>query len=44
VVGVKLEQEQGAWVYEFRVVDAKGRLFEVYVDARSGGIERTKEK
>ncbi len=44
VVGVKLEQEQGAWVYEFRVVDAKGRLFEVYVDARSGAIERTKEK
>jgi uncharacterized membrane protein YkoI len=44
VVGVKLEQEQGAWVYEFRVVDAKGRLFEVYVDARSGRIERTKEK
>ncbi len=44
VVGVKLEQEQGAWVYEFRVVDAKGRLFEVYVDARSGIIERTKEK
>jgi uncharacterized membrane protein YkoI len=44
VVGVKLEQDQGAWVYEFRVVDAKGRLFEVYVDARSGGIEWTKEK
>jgi uncharacterized membrane protein YkoI len=44
VVGVKLEHEEGGWVYEFRVVDAKGRLFEVHVDARSGGIERTKEK
>ena len=44
VVGVKLEHEGGGWVYEFRVVDGKGRLFEVYVNARSGEIERTKEK
>jgi uncharacterized membrane protein YkoI len=44
VVGVKLEREAGAWVYEFRVVDNKGRLFEIHVDARSGEIERTKEK
>ena len=44
VVGVKLEHEHSRWMYEFRVIDAKGRLFEVYVDARGGGIERTKEK
>ncbi len=44
VVGVKLEREAGAWMYEFRVVDEKGRLFEIHVDARSGEVERTKEK
>ncbi|MDN4987064.1 PepSY domain-containing protein [Bradyrhizobium sp. WYCCWR 13022] len=44
VVGVKLEREAGAWKYEFRVVDEKGRLLEIHVDARSGEVERTKEK
>lgn len=44
VVGVKLEREAGAWMYELRVVDDKGRLFEIHVDAKSGEVERTKEK
>lgn len=44
VVGVKLEREAGAWMYELRVVDDKGRLFEVHVDAKSGEVEKTKEK
>lgn len=44
VVGVKLENEAGVWMYEFRVVDDKGRLFEIHVDARSGEVERTREK
>ncbi len=44
VIRVKLERKEGRWVYEFRVVDGKGRLFEVYVAARSGEIERVKEK
>ena len=44
VVGVKLEREAGAWMYELRVVDEKGRLFEIHVDARSGEIEQAKEK
>ncbi|WP_338693291.1 PepSY domain-containing protein [Bradyrhizobium sp. 26S5] len=44
VVGVKLEREAGAWLYEFRVVDEKGRLFEIHIDARSGEVERAKEK
>lgn len=42
--GVEIEHEDGRWLYEFRVVDSKGRLFEVYIDARSGEIERIKEK
>jgi uncharacterized membrane protein YkoI len=44
VVGVEIERKNGRWLYEFRVVDEKGRLFEVYVDARTATIERTKEK
>ena len=44
VAGVEIERKDGRWRYEFRVVDGQGRLFEVYVDARSGEIERIKEK
>jgi uncharacterized membrane protein YkoI len=44
VVGVEVENEKGRWVYELRVVDRKGRLFDVYVDARDGAIGRIKEK
>jgi uncharacterized membrane protein YkoI len=44
VAGVEIEHEGGRWRYEFRVVDSQGRLFEVYIDARSGEIERIKEK
>ncbi|MEJ2379092.1 MAG: PepSY domain-containing protein [Pseudolabrys sp.] len=44
VAGVDIEREDGRWRYEFRVVDDKGRLYEVYIDARTGEIERVKEK
>ncbi len=44
IIGVKVEYERGRWLYEFRVIDGKGRLFEVYVDAKSADIERVKEK
>jgi len=44
VAGVEVERKDGRWRYEFRVVDSQGRLFDVYVDARSGEIERIKEK
>ena len=44
VVGVEIESEKGHWIYEFRVLDGRGRLFEVYVDPRSGAINQTKEK
>lgn len=44
VAGVEIERERGRWIYEFRVVDDKGRLYEAYVDARRGEIERIKEK
>ena len=44
IIRVKIERENGLWMYEFRVVDSKGRLSEVYVDARTGGVKRIKEK
>lgn len=44
IVGVEIERKQGVWLYEFRVIDKSGRLFDVYVDAQSGEIRRTKEK
>ena len=44
VAGVEVERKDGRWLYEFRVVDGQGRLFDVYVDARSGEIQRIKEK
>jgi uncharacterized membrane protein YkoI len=44
VAGVEVERENGRWLYEFRVIDDKGRLFEIYVDAKTATIERTKEK
>ena len=44
IAGVEIEHKNGRWLYEFRVVDRAGRLFEVHVDARSGEIERIKEK
>ncbi|WP_430642522.1 PepSY domain-containing protein [Bradyrhizobium frederickii] len=44
VAGVEIERERGRWIYEFRLVDDKGRLYEAHVDARSGEIERIKEK
>ncbi len=44
VARVKVENKGGHWLYEFRVVDSQGRLFEVYVNAQSAEIERVEEK
>ena len=44
IVGVKVEHHEARWTYEFRVVDRQGRLFDVYVDARTAEILRVKEK
>lgn len=38
VVGVEFDDEEGVYVYAFRVVTSAGRLREVYVDATSGRI------
>ena len=38
IVGVSLERKRDRWVYEFKVIGAKGRLSKVYVDAASAEI------
>ena len=38
VVEVELNNFRGRRVYEIKVVDNKGRLFEVYCDVRTGNI------
>jgi uncharacterized membrane protein YkoI len=44
IVGMEIERKHGAWYYEFRIVDDTGRIFEVYVDAKTAEIARVKEK
>lgn len=38
VLETELDREHGLWVYELKILDPQGRLFEVSVDARSGDI------
>jgi uncharacterized membrane protein YkoI len=44
IAGVEIERKHQRWMYEFHVVDKSGRLFEVYVDALTGDIRKTREK
>jgi uncharacterized membrane protein YkoI len=42
VVGVEVEHVQGKLVYELKIVSAKGRIREVYVDAANLDIVKVK--
>jgi uncharacterized membrane protein YkoI len=44
IVRTEVERIHGRLIYEFRVVDDRGRLFDVLVDAHTGEIARIKEK
>ncbi|WP_251134050.1 PepSY domain-containing protein [Rhodomicrobium sp. Az07] len=44
VVGIEIERKHGVWYYEFRTVNKAGRIFEVYVDAKTAEIAKIKEK
>jgi uncharacterized membrane protein YkoI len=44
IVGIEIERKHGVLYYEFRTVDKAGRIFEVYVDAKTGEIVKVKEK
>ncbi|SCZ06582.1 PepSY domain-containing protein [Microvirga guangxiensis] len=38
VVGVEFDRKRDRWIYEFKVIDLTGRLWEVYVDAATAAI------
>ncbi len=38
IAEVKIEREKDLWVYEIRVIDQRGRLIEVDLDAKTGRI------
>lgn len=40
VVDIELEREDGVWVYEVKLIDGRGRLLELYVDARTKRIRK----
>ena len=44
VMKVEIERDDGVWIYEFKVLDSRGRRYDVYVNARSGEIMETKRK
>ena len=44
IAGIEIEREHGRWIYELRVIDEKGRLFDVFVDAKTSKIDTIREK
>ncbi len=44
VLEVELEQEDGRWIYEIKVLQPGGRLVKLELDAASGAVLRRKER
>jgi uncharacterized membrane protein YkoI len=44
VLEAELERKRGLWVYELKILDARGRLFEVYLDAGTGAVLKQEEE
>jgi uncharacterized membrane protein YkoI len=40
IVGIEFEENEGVWVYEFKVVDSAGHVIEVLADAKTAAIIR----
>lgn len=38
IIGTEFEEDDGRYVYEFKVISPSGRVREIYVDAASGAI------
>ncbi len=43
VMAVELERNDGAWIYELRVLEPGGGLIKLKVDARTGAILKSKK-
>jgi len=44
VVHTKLENKGDAWLYEFRVINGSGQMFDVHVNGQNGEIMSVREK
>jgi uncharacterized membrane protein YkoI len=44
VIRIEVERKQGRWLYELRLADANGRLYEAYVDGATAEIVQIKRK
>ena len=44
VLEVELEQEDGRWVYEVKLLQAGGRLLKLEIDAASGDVLQRRER
>ncbi len=44
IVGVEVEHKSGGWIYELRILDAQGRVFDAHVDAATATITDIEEK
>lgn len=44
VLEVELEQKDGRWIYELKLLQARGGLLKLDVDARDGQVLRQREK
>jgi len=42
VIELELERDDGRWTYEFKLLPASGRLFEVTLDAATGQVVKTR--
>lgn len=38
VVGFELEQEDGRWIYEFKIITPENHFIEVYIDAKNKNL------
>lgn len=43
IVGVAFRRKRNRWIYEFKVIEPRGQLMEVYVDAASAEILKREE-
>lgn len=44
IIGIDIERRKSRWVYEFKIVDAGGRLLEVEVDARTARVVKVRNR
>lgn len=42
IIGQKLEQHQGVWLYEFRVIGPTGHMRYLHFDARTGKLHQVR--